>query len=76
MPIQQSSFRGDADIIGCVNGQFIAIELKTDSGVLAELQAHKLALIEKAGGRGFVVSPKNFDHFKKVMIALDEGIER
>jgi len=49
---------GLPDIIGLVNGRFIAIELKTKSK-LRKNQAHTLKLIEKAGGLVFVMTPEN-----------------
>lgn len=41
---------GIPDIIGCLNGRFFAIELKTVSGKLSKIQEHVKRLIERSGG--------------------------
>ena len=46
---------GVPDIIGCLDGKFIAIEGKTAKGVVSQLQLAHLDMIKKAGGRCAVV---------------------
>ena len=50
---------GIPDIIGCLNGIFIGIELKTKSKV-TPIQAYHLRKITEAMGQAFVVTPGNF----------------
>lgn len=46
---------GTPDILACVNGRFVAIEVKRPSGgVLSELQKSKLKKIENSGGVSIV----------------------
>ncbi|MDT2980647.1 VRR-NUC domain-containing protein [Enterococcus casseliflavus] len=46
---------GTPDILACVAGKFIGIEVKRpDGGVVSELQKSKLRKIEKAGGVAIV----------------------
>lgn len=45
---------GTPDIIACINGRFIAIEVKRPGGVVSQLQRANLKLIEQAGGVAFV----------------------
>lgn len=46
---------GTPDILACINGQFVAIEVKRPSGgVVSELQKLKLKQIEQAGGVGII----------------------
>lgn len=46
---------GTPDILVCINGRFVGIEVKRpEGGILSELQKLKLKLIEKAGGVGIV----------------------
>jgi hypothetical protein len=59
--IQQSTIRGTPDILGVINGRFVALELKAERGRLSEIQAHKLKKIQEAGGFTRVVSPLNFN---------------
>jgi len=49
---------GIPDIIGCIKGQFIAIELKSKKGKVTKLQAHVLGKIREAGGVALVVKEK------------------
>lgn len=46
---------GTPDILACVNGRFIAIEVKREKGgVVSELQKSKIRKINSAGGIAFV----------------------
>ena len=55
--IQQVGKIGTPDRLICLNGTFVALELKTDDGVIAPLQLLKLLEIKQAGGEGFIVTP-------------------
>lgn len=56
--IQQVAIRGIPDILACINGLFVALELKrSDTEELALLQVHELHKIKAAGGCGYVVTP-------------------
>ena len=59
---QGVSTRGLPDIFGCINGRFIALELKK-SGKEREdqLQTYILERITKGGGLAFYLTPENFD---------------
>lgn len=46
---------GSADLIGCVRGRFVALEVKTPAGRVSPEQAQWLALVERNGGIGRVV---------------------
>ena len=58
---QMLSIRGIPDILGLVNGKFIALELKVGSNKADGLQKHILGRIEAAGGYARVVTPENAD---------------
>ena len=57
--IQQVSIRGTPDFLVCLSGVFVAIELKTDEGVLDALQKWNLECIALSGGIAMVMTPKN-----------------
>jgi len=57
--IQQVAKRGTPDILLCVAGVFVAIELKTDTGVLDKLQRYNLEQIARCGGIAIVLTPSN-----------------
>ncbi len=46
---------GIPDIIACVDGRFVAFEVKTETGRLSRLQEITLSRIRDAGGRAYVV---------------------
>lgn len=46
---------GIPDIIACVDGRFVAFEVKTESGRLSNLQEVTLSRIRDAGGRAYMV---------------------
>lgn len=50
---------GIPDILACVNGKFVAVEVKGDGGKPSELQLLHLKMIEKASGLGYIVAPKS-----------------
>lgn len=59
--IQQVAIRGTPDILACIAGRFIAIELKRDEKEKpAPIQRYALAKISNAGGLSFVVHPLNW----------------
>ena len=47
--------RGAPDLLLCVRGRFVALELKRPGGELTELQAESLRMIRAAGGIAEVV---------------------
>lgn len=61
---------GTPDIIACVNGHFVAIEVKAENGKPSELQLYHLEQIRKAGGIGYLLYPHGFEQFKKDMEEL------
>lgn len=58
--IQAGSVRGIPDVLGCIKGKMIALELKTEKGVADPLQLHRLTQVQRAGGYAAVVRPSNF----------------
>ena len=58
--IQQVAIRGTPDILMCVAGHFVALELKTDIGRIDKLQVYTLEAINNAKGYALVVAPSNW----------------
>lgn len=58
---------GIPDILACINGKFVAIELKSDVGKPSELQKRNVRLINEANGYGVILYPKDFEEFKNVV---------
>jgi VRR-NUC domain len=59
---------GIADIIGCYQGRFIAIEIKRPKGIVSPEQKAFLDRVNDAGGRGFVARS-----IEDVITGLDLG---
>lgn len=45
---------GTPDILACIDGIFVAIEVKRPGGVVSELQKANIELIKRAGGVAFI----------------------
>lgn len=60
---------GVPDIVACLNGRFVGIEVKADLSKRGptELQKKNLRLIDEAGGVALVIDAHNLDHLKDVL---------
>lgn len=56
--------KGIPDILACINGYFVAIEVKAQNGEPSELQIHHCEEIRKAGGFAFVLYPSGYYAFQ------------
>ena len=65
---------GIPDILACINGYFVGIEVKAQNGTPSELQLHNVHAINAAGGFAFVLYPSKFDEFKKFVDDLNSDI--
>jgi penicillin-binding protein-related factor A (putative recombinase) len=75
--IQQVSIRGTPDFVGCIDGMFIAIELKKSLKDKPDaLQEYKLSKIAQSGGIGFVVAPENFKETYQVLLQMAGQAEK
>ncbi len=72
--IQQRTIQGDPDLMICMRGYFIGLELKSIKGKASKLQLHKLAKIREAQGRAYVVFPDNWGEILTELTALARGI--
>lgn len=59
---------GVPDIIACLNGRFVGIEVKREDGKTTDIQEYHLAQIKKQGGFAMLVRPSNFEEFKKKLV--------
>ena len=61
---------GVPDLLCCVKGKFVAIEVKAENGRLSELQKYNLEEIRKAGGIALAVKPSDFENLKQAIREL------
>jgi hypothetical protein len=65
---------GVPDLIICVDGNFVAVELKAPKGRPSALQIKCLQDIVHANGIAILLYPKDFDAFKNFIDELKEGV--
>lgn len=58
---------GIPDILCCVNGVTVAVEVKASNGRASELQKLNISRINKSGGIGVILYPEGFEHFKELL---------
>lgn len=58
---------GVPDILACVNGYFIGIEVKAARGKASPLQFYHRDQIRKAGGVSIILYPDMFEEFKTLV---------
>ena len=65
---------GIPDIIACINGRFVAFEVKTETGKLTKLQEITIERIRAAGGWAYkVTSPAEVASILKEMEGRTDG---
>lgn len=62
--------KGIPDLICCVNGYSLWIEVKAQSGTPSDLQLYHIDKIRKAGGFAYVVYPSGWDKLKEIIDGL------
>jgi Holliday junction resolvase len=54
---------GIPDILACVNGRFVAIEVKAENGKPTELQKWNVEQIKSSGGIAMILYPQDWERF-------------
>lgn len=62
---------GTPDLICCINGRFVAIEVKSESGKSSPLQLERLEQIKKAGGVAIVSKPSQWEELKETLNSVN-----
>ncbi len=74
MKISQRTISGTPDILLCVNGRFVAVELKaSDTYGVTNLQAYQLKAIRNAFGRSYVCYPENMNEVLEELDMISKG---
>lgn len=66
--------KGVPDILTCINGYFVGIEVKAQNGHPSELQLYNIEQIRKADGFAFVLYPSGYEQFKEFIKNLNVEI--
>lgn len=64
---------GTADLLVCYRGRFIAVEVKTEKGIVSPLQEHHQGLVIKAGGISIIA--RSVEDVKLLLDKLGEHID-
>ena len=65
---------GVPDILACVNGSFVGIEVKSSTGKPSELQIYNAREINESGGYAVIVSPEQWEYLK-ILIGTLENLD-
>lgn len=65
---------GIPDILACVNGYFVGVEVKAQNGKPSELQLYNIRKIREAGGFAVVLYPSGFNEFKQFILDLKQEV--
>lgn len=64
---------GVPDILACVNGHFVGIEVKAQNGTPSQLQLLNVQKIRESGGYAMIVYPSAWEEFKGFLEDLASG---
>lgn len=64
---------GIPDILACVNGRFVAIEVKASSGKPSDLQIWNRDKIRESNGISIILYPEQFEDFKLLIEDLTKN---
>jgi hypothetical protein len=65
---------GVPDLVCCVCGAFVGVELKAEGGRVSELQEYNLEKIRQSGGYAVTVYPHGFETFKDFVRMIKKGM--
>ncbi|MGI6501274.1 MAG: hypothetical protein ACOX1S_10435 [Anaerostipes sp.] len=66
---------GIPDIIACVKGQFVSIEVKASNGRASDLQKLNTNRIRDSGGHGIFLYPTGFEQFKEDLTTMMDALK-
>lgn len=58
---------GVPDILACVNGRFVAVEVKAENGKPTELQKWNVEQIKESGGIALILYPADWNRFVTII---------
>lgn len=64
---------GVPDLIACVNGWFVGIEVKSEIGRASEIQLQNISEIHENRGFAVIVHPEEFEQLKEMILEIKSG---
>lgn len=71
---QYTSRKGIPDWIACIEGLFVAIEVKTAAGTLTKLQSYEITKIAGAKGLAYVIYGKDDEMMALIAKDINDGL--
>lgn len=68
----RNTIAGVPDLLCCVNGRFVALEIKAANGRLSALQDYQISEIQKAGGIAMSVYPRDWQALLQLLDKLQQ----
>ncbi|MCX7880836.1 MAG: VRR-NUC domain-containing protein [Ignavibacteria bacterium] len=65
-----SNRNGVPDIIACLNGRFVAFEVKSENYKATPLQIYNIEAIQKSGGKAYIVN--NYEKFLQIIGGIND----
>ena len=66
---------GIPDLLACINGYFVAIEVKAENGSPSVLQKYNVERLNRENGFAVVVRPSQWDDLKLMIMSLKYNAE-
>lgn len=63
---------GVPDLLACINGKFVGLEVKKENGKPSEIQLWNIEQIKKSGGIAMVVKPSDYESVEKLIKKLGD----
>ena len=63
---------GVPDLLACINGKFVGLEVKKENGKPSEIQLWNIEQIKKSGGIAMVVKPSDYENIEKLIEKLGD----
>lgn len=63
---------GVPDLLACINGKFIGLEVKKENGKPTDIQLWNIEKIKKSGGIAMVVRPSDYENIEKLIKKLGD----
>lgn len=64
------STNGTPDLLCCIGGRFVALEIKAENGRPTKLQEWTIRQIRQSGGIAMILYPKDWEKTKRLLKAL------
>ena len=63
---------GVPDLLACINGKFVGLEVKKENGKPSEIQLWNIKKKKKSGGIAMVVKPSDYENIEKLIKKLGD----